>query len=46
MDPKQKSEIERFLDAVDRADKGDETAFDGVTLVLDGEPGEEYDDQD
>jgi len=45
MDPKQKSEIERFLDAVDRANEGDETAFDGMTFELDGEPGEADDEE-
>lgn len=40
MGPDKKSEIERFLDAVDKAKEGDETAFDGMTFELDGEPAE------
>lgn len=30
-------EINAFLDAVDKANAGDETAFDGVNFQLDGE---------
>lgn len=32
-----KEELDAFLDAVDKANSGDENAFDGMSVVLDGE---------
>ena len=37
--------IERFLDAVDKANEGDETAFDGMTFELDGDPAEDANEE-
>lgn len=34
---KEKSEIEKLLDAMDKFKEGDESAFDGMTIHLDGD---------
>lgn len=36
----EKKDIEAIMDAFDKLAEGDETAFDGITIELDGEPAE------
>lgn len=36
-DEKNPASIEQMLDAIDKFNEGDENAFDGMTVVLDGE---------
>lgn len=37
---KNPASIEEMLDAIDKFKEGDENAFDGMTVALDGEPSE------
>lgn len=42
MTEKEKSNLEKYLDAFEKAEAGDETAFQGMKLILDGEPNEDF----
>ena len=43
---REKNDLENLLDAMDKFKEGDETAFDGMTIRLDGEPGECLDEDE